>query len=68
MTESQILYETEHFWVYENSKKKTPFEILLKGSVCSFIVGEKPSLDDAKKFIDKMERHPKNIKFLLSEK
>lgn len=65
MNESQILYETEYFWV---AKKRGRFEIMLKGDSCSYVVGEKFGLQGAKDFICKMEKYPQNIKHLFPKK
>lgn len=60
--ENKILFESKFFWVEQSSGK---FLINLKVTGYSYLVGEKESLDSAKKFIEKLEKYPKNLKFLL---
>lgn len=62
MNESAILHETTNFWVYETKKG---FEILMKGSACSYVVGYKKTLEAAKSFIEKAEKYPEKMKKFL---
>jgi hypothetical protein len=57
--EKEIAFESEYFWVMAN------FEICLKMASYSICVGQKQDLESAKKFIDKAEKYPKNLKFMI---
>ena len=55
---------------YENSvgyaiKIKGGFEIRLNRSVYSIAIGKTPSLDGAKRFLDRCESNPKNVEKLI---
>lgn len=62
MNESAILYETPHFWVAKSGGK---YEINLHVVGASLKVGEKPNLEAAKRFVDKMEKYPQNIQYIV---
>lgn len=62
MTESAILYESKHFWI---CKAPSGYSINLKVTGKSYGLGEKPNLDAAKSFVEKCEKYPNNIKYLL---
>lgn len=61
--EDNIEYESENFYVFRQGKS---FEIRLHNTSGSYSVrcGEKNSLEDAIKFVRKMEDNPKNVKEL----
>ena len=64
MTESDIIHETENLWCI---KKGNKYEIMLQAVTHSYKIGEKPTFEGAKTFMDRMEKYPKNLKYLLPE-
>ncbi len=62
MTESAILHESKHFWI---CKTPSGYAINLKVTGKSYQIGEKPNLEAAKSFVEKCEKYPKNIKYLV---
>lgn len=60
--ENKIAFESKFFWVEKSEGK---FLINLKVTGYSYLVGTKENLDSAKKFIEKAEKYPANLKFLL---
>lgn len=64
MTEKDIIYETKNLWAI---KKGDKYEIMLQCVTHSYLVGEKPSLEAAKAFMDRMEKYPKNMIYMLPE-
>ena len=62
MQEKDILHESANFWVCKRGGK---YEINVKADSCSYLVGNKPDLESAKNFIDKLEKYPQNIRYLL---
>lgn len=58
-TKTAILFESDHFWVSET------FEVNLNLNTYSVLIAINKSLDEAKKLIEKLEKHPRNLKYLL---
>jgi hypothetical protein len=57
--ESGISHSTEYFWV--NNKN----EVHLNTGTHSFLIGKSKDLESAKKLIEKLEKYPKNLKYLI---
>ena len=57
-----ILHETKNLYCVEQGKI---FEIRLKAGHIAFIIGTKNDLDRAKKFMERLELYPKNLKYLI---
>lgn len=55
----KILFESKYFWVDDQ------FQINLHAGNFSLNVGRKKTLAEAIAFIEKVERYPKNIKYLV---
>lgn len=62
MTESDIIHETENLWCI---KKGDKYEIMLQVVTHSYKIGEQSSLDSAKRFMERMEKYPKNLLYLI---
>jgi len=62
MNESNILYESKHFWVCTTP---SGYAINLKVIGKSYEIAKKPTIEAAKSFVEKCEKYPKNIKYLL---
>ena len=62
MAESDIIHETENLWCI---KKGNKYEIMLQVVTHSYKIGEKPTFDAAKRFMERMEKYPKNLLYLI---
>ena len=54
-----ILFESKYFWVSDS------FEVNLNLGTFSMLIGINKSLDEAKRLIERLERYPKNLKYLI---
>lgn len=59
--EQDILYETENFYCFQVGGQ---IEIRLNKGTHSVVVGTKKTFDAAKKFVDRCEKYPQNLKYL----
>lgn len=64
MNESDIIYETENLWAIKQCGK---YKIMLQCITHSYLIGEKPTLEAAKTFMDRMEKYPDNMIYMLPE-
>lgn len=58
MTEENILYESDNFYVY---KAKNLYEIIKKKIIGSYVVGTTESLEKAIRVTKKLELYPNNV-------
>lgn len=62
-SEQRILIETDHFYAYQLSAAR--IEIRLKDNGHSLALGIVPSLARAQRFIERCERYPHNLQYLV---
>jgi hypothetical protein len=58
MTEENIMYETENFYIY---KAASLYEIIKKKIIGSYVVGTTENLDKAIRVTNKLQMYPDNV-------
>lgn len=59
MKEENIVFESEHFYVYR--VKPCVFEVRKENGTHSYSIGTKDTLEGAQEFIQKAEKYPDNF-------
>ena len=58
----KIVHETTNLFLW---KTKSGLEIHLQGNTHAWLVGKPKSVEAGKRFMENVERYPKNLKFLV---